>query len=422
LSKITLEKAGPVLVAELSSFEYRSVDITAASFKANPFPFYAHLRSAAPVFPISLPRYGRSWLVTRYDDVMSVLRDDRHFVKDRRLAAPPEQPTRGAGLARLFEPLQRNLLSLEGGDHRRLRALVQKAFTPSMIEQLRSQVQVVADRALDRVQPARRMDLVADFALPVPLTMIGRILGVPERDQRRFSRWTRAFVSVGGSRFPILQVPSMLRFMRYLRKLIAERRGQPADDLISGLVLAQEADDRLTDDEVLAMVFLLLSAGHETTLNLIGSGALALLEHPDQCQRLRAEPELSVSAVEELVRFVAPVETATQRYALEDTMVASTHIPRGELVLAVIASANRDSAVFDDPDVLDISRSNNKHLGFGQGVHYCLGAPLARLEGQVALGTLLRRAPDLRLAVPPEELRWRSTLIVRGLKALPVTF
>jgi cytochrome P450 len=406
----------------LASEGSRSVDITAASFKADPFPFYAHLRSAAPVFPIMLRRSGRSWLVTRYDDVLAVLRDDRRFVKDRNLAVPPGQVGRRPGLGRVFEPLQRNLLSLEGGDHRRLRALVQKAFTPSMVEQMRGQVQVVADRALDRVQSAGRMDLVAEFALSVPLTMIGRILGVPERDQQRFSRWTRAFVSGGGSRFPILQVPSMLRFVRYLRKLIVARRAQPGDDLISGLVLAQEADDRLTDDEVLAMVFLLLSAGHETTVNLIGSGALALLEHPDQFQRLRAQPELITSAVEELVRFVAPVETATQRYAIEDTEVASTHIPRGELVLAVIASANRDPAVFDDPDVLDISRTNNKHLGFGQGVHYCLGAPLARLEGQVAIGTLLRRAPDLRLAVPAEKLRWRSTFIVRGLEALPVTF
>lgn len=213
-----------------------------------------------------------------------------------------------------------------------------------------------------------------------------------------------------------------MRFVGYLRKLINERRAQPKDDLVSALVKAQEGNDQLTNDEVLAMIFLLLSAGHETTVNLIGSGALALLEHRDQFVKLRDEPTLIKSAIEELVRFVVPAEMATERYARDDSTIAGTTIPKGELVLAVIASANRDAHYFDRPDAVDISRENNKHLSFGQGIHYCLGAPLSRLEGQIAISTLVKRVPNLRLNIAPDRLRWRGGFIVRGLEALPVSF
>ena len=210
--------------------------------------------------------------------------------------------------------------------------------------------------------------------------------------------------------------------MGYLKKLIRERRIRPRDDLISGLVKAQEGNDQLTDDEVLAMIFLLLSAGHETTVNLIGSGALALLEHPDQILRLRDQPELIKPAVEELVRYVVPAEMTTQRYATQDVTIAGITIPRGEMVLGVLASANRDPKHFENPDVVDIARENNKHLSFGQGMHYCLGAPLSRLEAQIALSTLFRRVPNLRVSISPEQIRWRSGFIVRGLESLPVSY
>ncbi len=401
--------------------ELTSINVTDARFKANPFPFYARLRAEAPVFPVTISLRGkqRAWLVTRYDDVIGVLKDDQRFVKDRHNAMSPEQLKKAPGMPSMFKPLERSLLTLDGADHDRLKALVHKAFTPNMMEQMRDQTQAVADAALDRAERKGGMDLISEFALVVPLTIIGRILGVPDEDHEKFSRWTKAFVSIG-TRNPLLTIPAIMRFMGYLRKLIKSRRAHPRDDLISAMVKAQEGNDQLTDDEILAMIFLLLSAGHETTVNLIGSGTLALLQHPDQLARLREEPALIKSAIEELVRFVVPVEMATERYAREDVTIAGTTIPKGELVLAVVASANRDSQQFPKPDVLDIAREPNRHLGFGQGMHYCLGAPLSRLEGQIAISTLIKRAPNLRLKVAPDQVRWRSGFIVRGLEALPV--
>ena len=399
-----------------------SINITDAKFKANPFPFYARLRAEAPVFPVTVRGGQRAWLVTHYDDVLAVLKNDQHFVKDPKNAMTFEQLKKAPKIPPMFRALERNMLSLDAGDHDRLKALVHKAFTPRMIEQMRDQTQAVTDAALDNFQRKGSMDLIADFALPVPLTIIGRILGVPENDNHRFNSWTRAFIEIGGGGNPLFLIPSMLAFMGYLKKLIRERRIRPRDDLISGLVKAQEGNDQLTDDEVLAMIFLLLSAGHETTVNLIGSGALALLEHPDQIIKLRDQPELIKPAVEELVRYVVPAEMTTQRYATKDVTIAGITIPRGEMVLGVLASANRDPKHFENPDVVNIARENNKHLSFGQGMHYCLGAPLSRLEAQIALSTLFRRVPNLRVSIAPEQIRWRSGFIVRGLESLPVSF
>lgn len=220
----------------------------------------------------------------------------------------------------------------------------------------------------------------------------------------------------------LVLVPTLLRFKSYLRGLIKERRARPKDDLISTMVLAKEGTDQMTDDEVLAMIFLLLSAGHETTVNLIGTGMLALLQHPDQLTKWPSDSTQAKTAIEELVRFVCPVEMATKRYAREDITIAGTTIPRGELVLGVIASANRDASAFTDPDTLDITRENNKYLAFGLGAHYCVGAPLARIEGQIGITTLLARFPNVSLQIPADQLKWRGTFIVRGLETLPVTF
>ena len=276
--------------------------------------------------------------------------------------------------------------------------------------------------ALDRAEALRDFDLVADFAVPVPLTITGRTLGVPDRDHARFGRWWRSFVDVGAGVSPLFLLPSMLRLVWYLWRLIASRRRRPENDLVSALVRAQEGDDRLADDEILAMTLLLLSAGHETTVNMIGSGMLALLEHPAELARLAREPERIGTAVEELLRFAGPAETATERYATRDVEIAGTRIPKGELVLAVLASANRDGARFERPDVLDIARSSNRHVSFGVGLHHCLGAPLARMEAAVSIGALVARAPRLRLRVPVKPLRWRPGFILRGLEALPVSF
>lgn len=402
--------------------DLRSINITDARFKANPFPFYARLRAEAPVFPVMLTTRGtqRAWLVTRYDDVIELLKDDERFVKDRHNAMTPEQLRKAPGLPKIFKALERNLLGLDGPDHDRLKALVHKAFTPRIVEQMREQTQVEVDAALDRAARNGGMELISEFALPVPLTIIGRILGVPEEDEAKFGKWAKAFLSIS-TRNPLLALPSILRFINYPRTLIKLRRAQPKDDLITAMLKAREGNDQLTDDEILAMIVMLLTAGHETTLNLIASGTLVLLQHPDQMVRLREEPALIKPAIEELVRYVSPAETATERYARDDITIAGTTIPKGELVLGVLASANRDPNYFANPDSLDIARQPNRHLAFGQGMHYCLGAPLARLEAQIAISTLVQRAPNLRLKVTPDQLRWRKGYIVRGLEALPVS-
>jgi len=397
------------------------VDVTDATFKANPFPFYAQLRAEAPVFPVKLPTRQRAWLITRYDDVLNTLKDER-FAKDPRNAMTPEQLKKLPWVPSMFKPLEHNMLDLDSPDHTRLRALVHKAFTPRLIEQMRDQIQALTDELLDGAEPNGSMDLIADFALPLPLTMIGRILGVPAQDNQKFHRWSKTVVSAGTNTNYFVLIPTIMRFMGYLKKLVKERRAHPKDDLVTALVQAKEGSDQLSEDEILAMIFLLLIAGHETTVNLIGSGTLALLEYPDQRALLRREPALIKTAIEELVRFVCPLEMATERYAREDITIAETAIPRGELVMAVIGSANRDANYFENPDALDITRKNNKHLAFGHGVHFCLGASLARLEGQIAISTLIQRMPNLRLRSAPDQLRWRGTFALRGLEALPVSF
>lgn len=397
-------------------------DFLSAAFKANPYPVYAELREHAPVVEGPKIRGRQAWLVTRYDDVAYVLKDGI-FAKDTRNAWTPEQLKQAPWLPPPFRSLQSNLLSLDPPDHTRLRALVHQAFTPRMVGLMREQTHTLAHQLVDTMKAkGGTVDLIESFALPLTITIIGRILGVPEKDNAKFRRWTNAFVSLGSGRGALLKVPAVLQFVRYLRRLVRRRAAVPQGDLVSALVLAREQDDALTEDEVVAMTFLLLSAGHETTVNLIASGTLALLEHPEQWRRLREEPLLMKSGVEELLRFVTPAETSTERFAREDVEVAGTVIPKGALVLGVIAAANRDPRRFEHPEAVDVAREDNKHLSFGQGIHYCVGAPLSRLEGAVAFTALTKRLPGLRLGVPPERLRWRSSLVLRGLKALPVAW
>lgn len=267
------------------------------------------------------------------------------------------------------------------------------------------------------------MDLIHDYALQIPTTIIAEMLGVPQKDRFKFHRWSSGAISASASRLGIVTaIPHMMAFMRYVRSLVKARRANPEDDLITALVRAEEAGDQLSEDELLAMVVLLLIAGHETTVNLIGNGMLALLENPDQLDRLRNKPTLIKAAVEELLRYTGPLETATERFAREVTTVAGVTVPRGDMVLAVLVSANRDEQQFEQPERLDLGREPNPHVAFGQGIHYCLGAPLARLEGQIGIATLLRRTANLKLAVPANVLRWKCGLVLRGLEALPVVF
>ncbi len=399
----------------------QQVDIVSPEFKANPFPFLKELRTNEPVYRTTLPDKTPVWLVARYDDVNALLRDER-FPKNRRSAMTPEQLRKLPWVPPMFRPLERNMLDLDPPDHTRLRALVHKAFTPRLVEQMRTRVQSLADELLDRVARHGEMDLVKDYALPLPMTIITEILGVPAQDRDKFHKWSNSVVSLSSPNPTLRVLPGVWMFIRYLRRFFKVRRREPRDDLVSALIQAEEAGDKLSEDELLAMAFLLLVAGHETTVNLISSGVLALLEHSDQLEKLRRDPSLIRSAVEELLRYTSPVFMTTERYAREDATIQGVTLPRGEMTFGVIGSANRDETVFENPDALEVTREPNKHLSFGQGIHFCVGAPLARLETQIAVNTLLRRLPNLRLKDPPDALRWRPSMILRGLERLPVVF
>lgn len=396
-----------------------TTDILSPAFKVDPFPFFANLREEAPVWSTVLPDKTRIWLLSRYEDVLALFSDER-FAKSRYNAMTPEQLRRQPWIPPMFRPLDRTMIDLDQPDHTRLRALVHKDFTPRLVEQMRRRVQALADELLDAAMRRGEMDLIRDYALPLPMTVITEILGVPARDHNRFHRWSKVIVSVNQFNQNWRVIPAVWKFNRYLRSFFKTRRAAPRDDLISALMQADETGNKLSEDELFAMVFLLLVAGHETTVNLIGSGVFELLRHPDQMDELRRTPELIKSAVEELLRFTSPVFLSTERYAREDVMLHGVTIPRGGMALGVIGSANRDEKIFSEPERLNLSREPNRHLSFGQGIHYCLGAPLARLEAQIAINTLLNRAPNLRLKGSANALCWRKGLILRGLEKLPI--
>lgn len=388
-------------------------DISSPRFKADPYPFYARLRAEAPVYRTRLSFWLSAWLVTRYDDVVFVLKEgpfSNDFTPKMRW------------LPRLFQALNRHLLTADPPDHIRLRTLVSKAFTPRAVERLGDRIQAVCDELLDAAAAERRLELVSGFALRLPLEIIAEMLGIPGADRPHFDAWTRRVVA--GSSAALLDLllagPAMLSGVRYLRGLIARRRTEPQDDMLTALIRAEEAGDRLSEDEVVGMIALLLLAGFETTMGLIASGTLALLEHPEQRRRFAEQPALAEPAIEELLRYTSPGDVSSFRVAREDVTIAGVSIARGDVVLAALGSANRDESKFANPDTLDLAREPNRHLAFGAGAHFCLGAPLARLEGRIALGTLFRRFPDLRLAEPATAVRWRRGLFFRGPARLPV--
>lgn len=403
------------------SVDHSQFNIVSPQFKANPFPLVASLRASQPVFRTALPDKTPVWLLTRYEDVATLLKDER-FVKDKRKAMTAEQLRKMPWVPPMFRPLERNMLDLDPPDHARLRTLVHKAFTPSLVARMRDRIQSLADELLTQVMHKGECDLIRDYALPLPMTIITEILGVPTSDRHKFHKWSKAVVSLSSPSPTLRVIPNVWMFLRYLRRFFEMRRRDPRNDLATALITAEEAGDKLSRDELLAMVFLLLIAGHETTVNLIGNGMLALFELPEAMDRLCHNPVLIKSAVEELLRYTSPVFMLTERYAREHVTIHGVTLPRGEMTLGVIGSANRDETVFPKPDELDITREPNRHLSFGQGIHFCLGAPLARLEAEIAINTLLRRTSDLRLRVTPESLRWRPSIFLRGLESLPISF
>jgi cytochrome P450 len=321
----------------------------------------------------------------------------------------------------IIQMIDNHLLSHDPPDHTRLRNLVGKAFTSRMVNQMQPRIEAIADQLLDRVEPQGQMDLIEDYAFPLPIIVIAELLGLPVEDRQQLREWSNAFIApVQGEAEYQLFKAQMLAFTDYLRMLFKERRRERRQDLITAMVQAEEAGDKLSEAELFSMVILLIVAGHETTVNLIGTGMLSLLRQPDQLERLKREPALIDGAIEELLRYDGPVETSTPRWAAEDVEIGGQRIRRGQQVEVVLAAANRDPAQFAQPDRLDITRQDNRHLDFGLGLHYCLGAPLARMEGRIALMKLLQRLPQLRLAAPVKRLQWLRLPPVRGLRSLPV--
>jgi cytochrome P450 len=384
----------------------------------DPYPVYRRLRETDPVHWYE--PFG-AWVLTRYHDVAAALHDPR-FSSERTAAmqAMAGQP----GLQPFFDFLATRMLYADPPRHTRLRGLVSKAFTPHAVEAMRPHIQALVDQFLDRVQPQGRLDLVADLAYPLPVTVIAEMLGVPAEDRERLKRWSDEFI-VYFSKSPTQVTPeeydgaarAVAAEEDYFRAAVARLRAAAEPGLLGALARVEEAGDRLTEQELYANVNLLLTAGHETTTNLIGNGMLALLRHPDQWEKLRADPSLLPGAIEEFLRYDSPVQF-THRLAKEDVAVGDQVIRRSQFVYLMLGAANRDPARFPDPDRLDITRKDNHHVSFGQGPHFCLGAPLARLEGQIAFGTLLHRFPALRLAA--DRLEYRPTFNLRGLQALPV--
>ncbi|MGX1971110.1 cytochrome P450 family protein [Streptomyces kronopolitis] len=379
-------------------------------FFQDPYPTYARLRDAGPVHRIALPDGSPVWLVTRERDV-------RAGLTDTRLSVNKAHSTNGYRGFSLPPALDANLLNIDPDDHLRLRRLVSKGFTPRHVEQLRTRVATVAAQLADRLAEAGEADLVTTFANPLPLAVIGDLLAVPEADSRTFSGWVAAMFA---PEHPGHTAEAIGHIHRYLVGLIADRRARPADDLLSSLIATRDEGTRLSEDELVSLAFLILMAGSENTQHLISGGLLALLRHPDQLATLRARPELMPEAVEELFRFAHPNQMAIRRFPTEPVDIGGVRIPTGDTVLLGLAAAHRDPARYPEPDRFDLHRADKAHLALGHGVHYCLGAALARLEIRTALSTLLDRFPRLRLAVPDEQLEWRASFRSHALKRLPV--
>lgn len=396
------------------------VDLSSPAFKIDPYPAFAQLRSYDPVHLLASSDGHSTWLLTRYADVEMVLRDER-FMKDQDKLLAREGLTHqppsfhdlfGLGMSKFDPP-----------DHTRLRLLVNPSFTPRQIELWRGRIQQIANKLIDGLEDKGRMDLIEEFAFPLPLAVILQMLGVPADDGSQLHEWTRVIVDALDDPVAFQQaVPQLEAYHSYLADLVASKQRVPCDDLVSKWLQVNEDGEALSPRELVVMIFLLIMAGYQTTGTLISNGMLALLTHPEQMQLLKEHPELIKTAIEELLRYRSPLMLSTFSWAREDVALRDTLIRRGDLVLVSLAAANRDEDVFAQPDMLDVTRQENPHLAFSKGAHYCLGAPLARVEGQIAITTLLRRLPNLRLQADPCMLEWRSGAMVLGMNHLPVMF
>jgi len=401
------------------------LDLMSQAFKENPFPTLARMRELGPIIRIRLPIFGQVWMATTYEAVNGLLRDHQRFVQNPTTAGNRWMTTLLHWLPGSLQPLATNMLLRDPPDHRRLRGLVDQAFLRQTVEALRPRLEVLADEALDRlaeqaVRSRGRVDLLAHFARPFPLAVICELLGLPAEDRPKFTRWASGF----SKSFSLLGILSTFhglgKLMRYCRAEYRRQTRQPRDGLLAALIQAEEAGDRLSEDELVAMVFLLLAAGHETTLHQIAGNVLALLDHPHQLADLTADWGLADSAAQELLRYISFAQVSKPRYAVADAEFGGQLIRKGQIIFACLASANSDPSVFANPEQLDIHRPANRHLAFGAGIHVCLGAKLARVETAIALQRLFTRFPNLRLAMPRSQVGYSSRFGTRALASLPV--
>ncbi|MET9837110.1 cytochrome P450 [Streptomyces virginiae] len=396
---------------------------------AHPHSVYDRLRDTAPVCRITGTDGTPAWLVTRYDDVRAALADPR-------LSLDKSRATEGGYRGMSLPPaLDANLLNMDPPDHTRIRRLVSRAFNSRRTEQLRAPIRSTADRLLDALGPAGTADLVTAYAAPLPIIVICDLLGIPEDRRLDFRTWTDALITPDPSR-PRAAKEAVVAMLGFFTELMAHKRSRPADDLLSDLIavrdgaegggegggegLSEGGDDRLSEDELMSLAFLILFAGYENTVQLIGNAIHTLLQHPEEQARLRKDPSRIPAAVEELARYEGPAPLAIRRFPTEDITIAGVTVPAGETVLLSLSAANRDPARFPRPDLLDLDRDTSGHLALGHGIHYCLGAPLARAETEIALAALLERFPILEAASPAP--RWRPSLRARGLTELPVRY
>ncbi len=403
--------------------QLETTDLADPVMFSDPYPRYEELRRSAPVSRAYSKQLlgGAGYMLTRHEHVL-LLHNDVRFSSD-----PTSQGSSFLmrHLPRMFRLLMSSMVYKDDPDHARLRRLVNKAFTPRMVQQMTGEIERIVTELFDKVEQrgGETIDLVGDVAVPLPLSVISTMLGVGDEDRNEFHVLMERFVvrlGSGSTADAVRAVPTARKLYAVLERLAEQRRAQPDDGLISALLAASEDGDSLSPDEVMAMIFLLMLAGHDTTANLIGSSAVALIEHPEQAERLRAEPALMPTAVEELLRFTTPVPCGAARTLLDDVEVDGATMAKGSKVLGMIISANRDESVFERPDDLDLGREPNRHLTFAFGKHFCLGNQLARLEGQIALGELVRRFPAMRLAVPRDDLRYKPVQALRGFRSLPL--
>lgn len=392
-------------------------------FNANPYPIYHCLRSENPI----CHTLGGDWVFTRYEDVKTILRERRVYSHDRPKLIEKKNKYlqhQGKNLDALTDVSNKFLFYMNPPNHTRLRNLVGKAFSPVVIERMRPQIQAIVDEYLDKALKKRKMDIISDLSEPLPVKVIAKMLGVPPNDARdRLHQWSQIVSRILDSLISLEEYEAInkaiLEFQEYFCKLISRRTQDPQNDLISYLIAAKDGSDKLSEQEVLSICIQLFITGEETTVNLIGNGMLALLNHPEQLEKLRQEPRLIQAAVEEMLRYDSPAQI-TSRIASDDLEIDNQKIQKGETMHLCLGAANRDPAKFLDPDRFNILRQENNHLAFSDGIHYCVGAALARTQAEIAINSLVQKLPNLKLA--SSKLEWRKNIALRGLKALPVTF